>query len=156
LQKQLELSPADVLIILDCCESGCSLQSYPPSTPTLGANANLLSKPGTTELIAAAPFDTIAPRPSKTSFTAALMKELENLARKGELFSVVELHRKVLANIIRQRVSLASENETLWHPSVSPVYARIVGGTEVPSIGLTPLVLGAGVGSVEEYWRMKE
>ncbi len=84
------------------------------------------------------------------------MKELENLARKGELFSVVELHRKVLANIIRQRVSLASENETLWHPSVSPVYARIVGGTEVPSIGLTPLVLGAGVGSVEEYWRMKE
>jgi hypothetical protein len=128
LQEHLELSPADVLIILDCCESGGSLQSYPPSTPTSGANANRLSKPGTTELIAAAPFDTIAPGPGETSFTAALMKELEILAGKGELFSVAELHQKVLANIIKQRISLIIENETLWHPSVSPVYARIVWG----------------------------
>jgi hypothetical protein len=156
LQEQLELSPADVLIILDCCESGGSLQSYPPSSPTSGANANLLSNPGTTELIAAAPFDTVAPGPGETSFTAALMIELKILAGKGELFSVVELHRKVLANIIRQRISLTRENETVWYPSVSPVYARIVGGTEVPSIGLMPLGLGDGFGSGEEYWRVKE
>jgi hypothetical protein len=156
LQEQLELSPADVLIILDCCESGGSLQSYPPSPPTSGANAHLLSKPGTTELIAAAPFDTVAPRPGETSFTAALMIELKILAGKGELFSVVELHRKVLANIIRQRISLTRENETAWYPSVSPVYARIVGGTEVPSIGLMPLSLGVGAGSSEEYWRVNE
>ena len=151
LQEQLELCPADVLIILDCCKSGGSLQSYPPSSPTSGANANLLSKSGTTELIAAAPFDTIAPGQGETSFTAALITELKILAGKGELFSVVELHRKVLANIIKQRISLASENETLWHPSVSPVYARIVGRTEVPSIGLMPLGVGPGVGSEEEY-----
>lgn len=132
------------------------MQSYPPSSPTSGANANLLSKPGTTELIAAAPFDTVAPGPGETSFTAALMIELKILAGKGELFSVVELHRKVLANIIKQRISLTRVNETLWHPSVSPVYARIVGGIEVPSIGLMPLGLGDGFGSGEEYWRVKE
>jgi hypothetical protein len=83
------------------------------------------------------------------------MKELEILAGKSELL-VVELHRKVLANIIKQRISLTSENETLWHPSVSPVYARILGGTEVPSIGLMPLGPSPGVGSREEYWRVKE
>jgi hypothetical protein len=132
------------------------LQSYPPSPPTSGANAHFLSKPGTTELIAAAPFDTVAPGPGETSFTAALMTELKILAEKGELFSVVEVHRKVLANIIKQRIGLARENETLWHPSVSPVYARIVGGTEVPSIGLMPLGVDAGVGSKEEYWRVNE
>jgi hypothetical protein len=153
LRSPASSGPADVLIILDCCESGGSLQSYPPSLPTLGANANILSKPGTTELIAAAPFDTVAPGPGETSFTAALMTELKILAEKGELFSVVELHRKVLANIIKQRISLTSENETAWYPSVSPVYARIIGRTEVPSIGLMPLGVGAGVGSgVKVKW----
>jgi hypothetical protein len=132
------------------------LQSYPPSLPTSGANANLLSMPGTTELIAAAPFDTVAPGPGETSFTAALMIELKILAEKGELFSVVELHRKVLANIIKQRITLTRENETAWYPSVSPVYARIVRGTEVASIGLLPLSVDAGVDSREEYWRVKE
>lgn len=51
---------------------------------------------------------------------------------------------------------MTRENETAWYPSVSPVYARIVGKTEVPSIGLVPLGLGPGVGSGEEYWRPKE
>lgn len=50
---------------------------------------------------------------------------------------------------------MASENENLGHPSVSPVFARIVGETEVPSIGLVPLGPGPGVVSAEERWRVK-
>jgi hypothetical protein len=128
LQAQLERSPSDVLILLDCCESGGSLKSTPPLSS------------GTTELIAASPFDTLAPGPGELSFTGALIRELKDLAVSGEMFSVVELHRRVLANIIRQRTRLRFKvPRPLQWPSVSPVYVRLTGGVEVPSIALKPL-----------------
>jgi hypothetical protein len=133
LQSQLERAPSDVLILLDCCESGGSLHSSPP--PSSPSNPQ-----GTTELIAASPFDTLAPGPGELSFTGALITELKVLAAKGELFSVAELHRRVLANIIERRTGWRTRVQREWQwPSVSPVYVRLVGGVEVPSIGLMPL-----------------
>jgi hypothetical protein len=123
-----------VLILLDCCESGGSLHSnsslhYPTSTNS-----------GTTELIAASPFDTLAPGPGELSFTRALITELTILAERRERFSVAELHRRVLANIIQKRMGWRGCVGKQWQwPSVSPIYVRLVGGTELPSIKLVPL-----------------
>jgi hypothetical protein len=65
---------------------------------------------------------------------------LKVLAGKGEMFSVAELHRRVLANIIERRRGWRCRVQREWQwPSVSPVYVRLVGGVEVPSIGLMPL-----------------
>jgi hypothetical protein len=97
-------------------------------------------RPGTTELIAASPYDTLALGPGELSFTTALITELKAQAEKGELFSVAELHIKVLVNIIKQRTGPKVRiTRTQLFPSISPVYVRLVGGAEVPSIGLMPL-----------------
>jgi hypothetical protein len=39
---------------------------------------------------------------------------------------------------------------------VSPVYVRLGGGTEVPSIGLRKLEKAGSEGDGDEYWRMTE
>lgn len=126
--------------MLDCCEAGGSLHSSILAAPTTNVSANVSSSPGTTELIAASPFDTLAPGPGKLSFTTALITELRVLAEKGQFFSVVELHKRVLTNIIKQRTGPECKITRGWlFPSVSPVYVRLVGGAEIPSIGLMRL-----------------
>ena len=110
----------------------------PPSPLSIRSKTSPARTPGTTELIAASSFDTVTPGPGGPSFTPFLCAELEALAQAGQLFSVVELHRRLLAGIIKQRTNLLSK---VWiHPSQSPVYVRLVGGVEVPSIGLLPRV----------------
>jgi hypothetical protein len=69
----------------------------------------------------------------------------------------VELHKGVLANIIKQRTGWKSKVGRTWQfPSVSPVYVRLGGGTEVPSIGLRRLEKGGSGSDRDEYWRIRE
>ncbi|KAE9378653.1 hypothetical protein N431DRAFT_450602 [Stipitochalara longipes BDJ] len=153
LQSQLELSPANVFILLDCCEAGGSLHSSPPLPPRPSTSTYSTSRSGTTELIAASPFDTPAPGPSERSFTHALIIELKALAEEGQMFSVAELHRRVLLNIIKQRTGVKSTIERhLLYPSVSPVYVRLAGETETPSIGLMPRGVRENVALGNYYW----
>ncbi|PMD37051.1 hypothetical protein L207DRAFT_532614 [Hyaloscypha variabilis F] len=147
LRSQLERNPANVLVLRDCCEAGGSLDDASPLlTSSVNTDKPPISKAGTTELIAASPFDTLAPGPSERSFTCALITELKTLAQEGQLFSVAELHRRVLANIIKQRTGVKSRILKQWlHPSVSPVYVRLVGDTAAPSIGLMPISVESGM-----------
>jgi hypothetical protein len=115
-------------------------------TSSVNTNTPPIWKAGTTELIAASPFDTIAPGPSERSFTHALITELKALAQEGQMFSVAELHRRVLANIIKQRTGLKRRILKQWlHPSVSPVYVRLFSGAEEPSIGPMPIRVESGM-----------
>jgi hypothetical protein len=143
LQSQLELAPSDVLILLDCCHSGGSVHASPSTSLTPGrTNPNSRinqssSKPGTTELIAASAFDSFTPGPSHLSFTAALVAELVQFAEKRELFSAAELHRRILERIIKRSAGLILKP---WeYPTASPVYVRLVGDVDAPSIGLRRL-----------------
>jgi hypothetical protein len=157
LQTQLELAPADVLILLDCCESGGSLcRPNPAHSPTFtDKNRPFNLKPGTTELIAASSFDRLTVGPGKLSFTDLLIHELKALAKKGTPFSVAELHRRILASIVKQRASngwLSELLEPKKYLSISPVYVRLVGDVEGSSIRLRSLPMGSAV-SVGCYWR---
>jgi hypothetical protein len=72
------------------------------------------------------------------------------------MFSVVELHKRVLANFIKQRTGWKREVGRTWQfPSVSSVYVRLVGGAE-PSIGLRRLGKGGSEDDGDEYWRIRE
>jgi len=153
LQTQLERCSADVLIILDCCYASGALYITPPSSSSISSRPTQAFKSGTTELIAASSFDTVTPSPAGPSFTPLLCTELEALAREGQLFSVAELHKRLLANIIKQRTNLLSR--VFIYPSQSPIYVRLVGGAEVPSIWLSPQIR-KGFSVEENRWGTRE
>jgi len=65
----------------------------------------------------------------------------------------VELHRRVLANTIKQRTG--AKFTITWltpDPPVSPVYVRLGGGADVPSIDLMPLGGGREEGDMDRAW----
>ena len=53
----------------------------------------------------------------------------------------MELHRRVLTNVIKQRISTKSKKivRAEGYPSVLPIYLWLISGVEVPSISLRPL-----------------
>jgi hypothetical protein len=53
----------------------------------------------------------------------------------------MELHSRVLTNVIKQRISTKSKKivRAEGYPSVLPIYIWLISGVEVPSISLRPL-----------------
>ncbi|KAF8847067.1 hypothetical protein BDZ45DRAFT_699495 [Acephala macrosclerotiorum] len=139
LQLGLERAVSDVVILLDSCAAADSISS--PSTYS--------KEGGTSELIGACGYDTMAPGPGIKSFSHALIEELEAFAVKRGIFSVVDLHQRVLANVLRQNWEQAQ-----WQPdpdleglddfrqlerATTPVFVRLNGDSREPSIALKVL-----------------
>ncbi|MCJ1351262.1 MAG: hypothetical protein MMC33_001246 [Icmadophila ericetorum] len=85
IQTQLAESKSDVLILLDCCAAGSSVDS---------TNSGVVI-----EVIAACEFESKAPLIGEHSFTSNLIYELEYLATRLP-FSAAALHTKVLSRIM--------------------------------------------------------
>jgi len=84
IQNALEEARSDVLIFLDCCASG---------------TANNDDGRGVTELVAACGFNDSTPPVGSTSFTRALITELERASRNPTTVAI--LHNRILSRIIR-------------------------------------------------------
>jgi hypothetical protein len=134
LQKLLERTVSDTLLILDSCASAGSISFSPASnlfrSESRSRSRSNSSKAGnaqaTTEILAACGFETTAPGLGPDSFFNLLITELccPSLIRRQ--FSVAELHRRVLSKAVM------SGDEAR-----SPVYVRIRG-----EVGGGSLVLG--------------
>ena len=108
LQTGLERTPSDVVIFLDSCNAAGAVGS------------SNVRDGGKTELIAACGIreTTLATNEAKISFTSFLARALIELGTNGNMFSITELHEKVLASISRH-----DESEMLS----TPVYVRLNG-----------------------------
>jgi hypothetical protein len=123
LQDGLAHTASDVLILLDCCHSGASINTSRPGEMQEG---------GTTELIAACGFDDVAEGPGDFSFTSALIDELKMFAQIPATFSVRALHAGLVARMMmKSREKKASKLPKLRG---SPVYLHINGYFEDNSI----------------------
>jgi hypothetical protein len=119
LQNYLEKAASDVLLLIDACHSGASINVLTPSHD---------EKKGTTELIAASGFAEVSFSGSM-SLSVTLAHVLMFMSVLALPFSVMDLHRQLYNHmLLRQKESYRS--------LASPVYLRLTGDSTEPSIML--------------------
>ncbi len=125
LQSGLEHAESDVLILLDSCASAGS---------SGGSKQFETQEGGTTELLAACGFETVAPGPGRHSFTNALIKELREMSTLDSPFAVNMLHQRIVARLVHYSPQYASEGSPMWmlgpgqsppEPRATPVYISL-------------------------------
>ena len=107
LQSGLEHAESDVLILLDSCASAGS---------SGGSKQSETQEGGTTELLAACGFETVAPGPGPHSFTNALIKELREMSTLDSPFAVNMLHQRIIARLVHYSPQYTSEGPPMWTP----------------------------------------
>jgi hypothetical protein len=136
LQKLLESTISDALLVLDSCASAGSVSFAPVSniladslsrsTTRNRSRSNSAGTQATTEILAACGFETTAPGLGPDSFFNLLITELCSPSLIRREFSVAELHRRVLSKAVLK-----------GGEARSPVYVRVRG-----EVGGGSLVLG--------------
>ena len=107
LQSGLEHAESDVLILLDSCASAGS---------SGGSKQFETQEGGTTELLAACGFETIAPGPGPHSFTHALIEELRDMSSQDVPFAVNMLHQRIIARLVHYSPQYSFVGPPLWLP----------------------------------------
>ncbi|KAG4437476.1 hypothetical protein IFR05_007031 [Cadophora sp. M221] len=126
IQTNLEQAQSDVLILLDCCESG---------------TANTDFGCGTTELIAACGFDAIANPVGSDSFTHSLIEELIGLSGEAS-FTVSLLYNNILSRLSKWMPDLSGVKRK------SPVHVTLTQNSQLPRpIQLSPRLLSLAASS---------
>ncbi|KAH7417708.1 hypothetical protein BKA64DRAFT_702470 [Cadophora sp. MPI-SDFR-AT-0126] len=124
-QEHLDIIQADILYLFDCCCSASSINQEDTYHEIDDSEAGVI------EVIAACSFDDSTPGPSRSSFTNALTVTLNNTSSSGEelSISVLTLHRRIL----RTLRDVLQDGEG---PPTAPIFFRLAGGDDRPSIAL--------------------
>ncbi|PVH82348.1 hypothetical protein DL98DRAFT_530442 [Cadophora sp. DSE1049] len=125
IQEDLDTIRSNLLYLFDCCCSASSISSA-DTYDEVGE-----SEGGVVEVIAACGFDASTPGSSRSSFTNALTVALNSLSpnRKKLSIAVLTLHR----HIIRTLHEALQDAED---PPTAPIFFRLAGGDDKPSITL--------------------
>lgn len=122
IQPSLENSPAKVLLLLDICFAGGSINVLATHNPIRGSG-------GTTELLAACGFASTAIGPGPHSFTHALIDVLKEMVEERKALSSVIVSQKIYARAMRLSLERSGGAE-----GGSPIYLRLVGASRRPAI----------------------
>lgn len=123
IQRLLEKSRSDTILLYDTCHSADTAMTYSPS------------KGSVTELIAACGFHEEATGVGMDSFTTALINELDSAAPTGAVY-VSEIYNRVLARLRKQRVEEKRN-------TVTPIHITLKADGDRASILLEPLLAPA-------------
>lgn len=145
IQITLECAAQDILIILDCCYASAAAATFVPGGFRQG---------GQTEILAGCGFEGRTQGVGPYSTTRALTRELNLRADRGETFSVVQLHQRLLAKMSHQHPvnNPDSREEDFDACFPTPVYVSLCSDYRQPSIPLRRLSLDRDEGLGHHGW----